>query len=187
MCFIISSCICTVLKRFSPWKVNGWNPKSWRFGSDDLRLQKLPFCGDFLEGKSFFCPVKGWYWSYRYTIIRVYIYTYIIYNHYIFCFSTYMFLYLPSCIFYNKYISYIYSIHIKNVSPVGFFSFGHLKIWVWKKHHSWRNFEGPWPSWSRSATNQPPSVPCTLHEKKNSGWLGSIGDDKLPSYMGIIS
>ena len=39
-----------------------------------------------------------------------------------------MFLYLPSCIFYNKYISYIYSIHIKTVSPVGFFPLATLKF-----------------------------------------------------------
>ena len=22
-----------------PWKINGWNPKSWRFGSDDFPFQ----------------------------------------------------------------------------------------------------------------------------------------------------
>ena len=23
----------------TPWKINGWNPKSWRFGSDDFPFQ----------------------------------------------------------------------------------------------------------------------------------------------------
>ena len=36
-----------------PWKMNIWNPKSWRFGSDDFPFQKR---GAFLGEPALNCP-----------------------------------------------------------------------------------------------------------------------------------